>query len=411
MGIMKGLKIGLIAALVMIMFGLCGILVLGIRHTKDGFPTRTTYTDMQLVLDEEVSLDGIDRINIQYDMNSNDVYFYEGEGDTLRVKEYAGYEADEGEISTVEINGNTLEIKGKRRNTHTIRIFGFGYSSGYGYTEIWLPDSYRNALEVKTSSGTIRADFDIVLDGELSFTSSSGDMTLKEVSAAVVEITATSGRINGTGLCAADGDGEIVVQTSSGDVRIEQFMGNTTIETTSGRMEVETIAGSFSGSSSSGDITVGMANGNAVVSTNSGIVKIRGGSGTRNISTSSGDVLIEKAEDVFEVSTTSGRAVVEAEKGAGSIETSSGDVRLTLPELTGELKIRTNSGRVDIGFSKDEALMFEVNTTSGDIATFFDDSLSFSKKGNHAKGTIGNEEQAKEVTIETSSGDVRIKGD
>lgn len=411
MGIMKGLKIGLITALVMIMFGLCCILVWGIRHTKDAFPTRTTYTDMQLVLDEEVSLDGIDRINIQYDMNSNDVYFYEGEGDTLRVKEYAGYETDEGEISTVEINGNTLEIKGKRRNTHTIRIFGFGYSSGYGYTEIWLPDSYRNALEVETSSGTIRADFDIVLDGELSFTSSSGDMTLKEVSAAAVEIMATSGRINGTGLCAVDGDGEIVVQTSSGDVRIEQFMGNTTIETTSGRMEVETIAGSFSGSSSSGDITVGMANGNAVVSTNSGAVKIRGGSGTRNISTSSGDVLIEKAEDVFEVSTTSGRAVVEAEKGAGSIETSSGDVRLTLPELTGELNIRTNSGRVDIGFSKDAALMLEVNTTSGDIDTFFDDSLSFSKKGNHAKGFVGNEEQAKEVTIETSSGDVRIKGE
>ena len=100
--------------------------------------------------------------------------------------------------------------------------------------------------------------------------------------------------------------------------------------------------------------------------------------------------------------------MVKAERGAGSISTSSGDVRLTLPELTGKLNIHTTSGRVDISLSETAAMDFEANTTSGDITTFFDDSLIFSKRGNRSNGTVGSAEQVYEVDIETSSGDVRI---
>lgn len=406
---MKGLKIGLIAVLSVIAAGLCGLLAWGMGHPEDwrSFATEKAYEQMRLVLEKEVSLDGIDSIDIVYDMNSNDVFFYEAEGDTLQVKEYVNYEAGEGEISTVGVNGSTLEIRGKRRSAHMVRMFGFGYNSGYGYTEIWLPVSYKGALTVKTASGDIRSDMDIALDADFAASSSSGDMTLKEVSAAGVALAATSGNVNGAALCAADGSGRIKIETSSGDVRIKTLTGNTTIETTSGYINADTVSGAFEGSSSSGDITVETVDGNAKASATSGYIKIKGGSGTRNISTSSGDVLLEETQEVFEVRTTSGEVTIKADKGSGSISTSSGDVRLTLPALTGNLEIHTTSGEVELGLAADAALDFEADTASGDIDTFFDDSLSFSKKGNSAKGTVGSAPLQK-VDIETSSGDVRI---
>lgn len=389
---MKGLKIGLIAVLSVIAAGLCGLLAWGMGHPEDwrSFATEKAYEQMRLVLEKEVSLDGIDSIDIVYDMNSNDVFFYEAEGDTLQVKEYVNYEAGEGEISTVGVNGSTLEIRGKRRSAHMVRMFGFGYNSGYGYTEIWLPVSYKGALTVKTASGDIRSDMDIALDADFAASSSSGDMTLKKVSAAGVALAATSGNVNGAALCAADGAGRI------------------TIETTSGGVNVDAVSGTFESASSSGDITVGRVDGNAKASATSGYIKIKGGSGTRNISTSSGDVLLEETQEVFEVRTTSGEVTIKADKGSGSISTSSGDVRLTLPALTGNLEIHTTSGEVELGLAADAALDFEADTASGDIDTFFDDSLSFSKKGNSAKGTVGSAPLQK-VDIETSSGDVRIR--
>lgn len=406
---MKGLKIGLIAALSVIVIALCSLLAWGMGHRDAwrSFAADKEYAQMRLVLEKEVSLDGVDGIDIWYDMNSNDVYFYEAEGDTLLVKEYANYEAGEGEISTVGVNGSLLEIRGKRRSARTVHMFGFGYNSGYGYTEIWLPASYKNALTVKTASGDILLELDIALDADFSASSSSGDMTLKEVSAAGVALSASSGDINGAVLCAAEGAGRIKISTSSGDVQLREITGNTTIETTSGYISVDAVSGTFESSSSSGDITVGRADGDTRASATSGYIKIEGGSGKRDISTSSGDVLLEEAQELFEVRTTSGEVIIKADKGSGSISTSSGDVRLTLSELTGELDIHTTSGGVWLSLAADTALDFEANTTSGDIDTFFDDSLDFSKKGNRAKGTVGSAPLQK-VDIETSSGDVRI---
>ena len=58
--------------------------------------------------------------------------------------------------------------------------------------------------------------------------------------------------------------------------------------------------------------------------------------------------------------------------------------------------------------SKMDSFAFEANTTSGEIDTFFDDSLKFSKRGNSAEGTYGSNTQGNKIDIETTSGDVRI---
>ncbi|MDE6640616.1 MAG: hypothetical protein K2K63_08840 [Acetatifactor sp.] len=48
-----------------------------------------------------------------------------------------------------------------------------------------------------------------------------------------------------------------------------------------------------------------------------------------------------------------------------------------------------------------------MDTASGEIYTFFDEVLCFSKRGYYAGGTVGSGER--KIHIGTTSGDVRIK--
>lgn len=382
---MRNIKIGLIVILCVIALGLCGVLVRGIAYGNggglDAKADAKGGTEMHLVLEEEVSLSGIDTISVLYDMNSNDVILHAGEGDTLLVKEYIGYEAKESEISTVTVSGSALEIKGKKRG-----YFGFaGYSDGGGYTELWLPVSYRGNIKIAMLSGVIISEFDLTLGGTFSAASTSGEIITQDISADRVSFS-----------------------TTSGDIRAAALTGGTDISTTSGRVSVEAISGAASVSATSGDVYISRIEGDADLSTVSGVVAVDAGSGRRGVSTTSGDIRLVWTDGDFDISTTSGEVSVNVEAGAGRIESTSGDIRLELPLLTGNLLIDTTSGEVSVKLSGDNSFEFAVDTTSGGISTFFDDSLTFSKKGNYAQGTVGNDTQGRRVDIETTSGDVRV---
>lgn len=401
---MRNVKICLIVVLGIITLGLCGILVQGIRFGR--YRSSDMYKDntqMHLVLEKEISLAGIDSIAALYEMNNNDVYIYEGDGDTLTVKEYVNYEAEDTEISTVSVNGNSLEIKGKKRNNVSYRTFFFSYNSNYGYTELWLPESYKGDIIIETVSGDIESKPDIAIDGVFEASATSGDISLPSILAKSVNIATTSGRVKGNVF-----QGEIAIATASGDVDLTELIGNTQVGTTSGYINVRTIVGNAEFSSTSGDISVIKVDGDTTVSSASGNVKIQEGSGKRNVSVVSGDVRLEEITDVFDISATSGEIRVKAQKGEGKIETTSGDVSLELAELTGKLDIDTTSGEVIISLSEAASFEFKADTTSGDIDTFFDDSLKFSKKGNNAQGKIGANPLNYTINIGTTSGDVRI---
>ncbi len=75
-------------------------------------------------MEKEVSLDGVDRICVTYDMNNNDIRISEAEGDMLTVKEYNTEELAEDEISTVEVDGSRLEVKGRKETELIMCILG-----------------------------------------------------------------------------------------------------------------------------------------------------------------------------------------------------------------------------------------------------------------------------------------------
>ena len=379
---MRNLKIGLLVALCILTVFLCGIFAYGMaghniyRAFWGGYNDRD-YVGMHLVLEKEVPIDGIDSISVSYSMNSNDIFLYEGQGDMLVIKEYNEAELSENELSTVSVNGSKLEIKGKRRSSRSIRAGFFHFGYGGGYTEVWLPASYKGELALATSSGDITSEMDLVLERDLMSASTSGEITMPDITASNVSLASTSG-----------------------NVRIEN------IET-----DTNGTAGDINIATTSGEITVQHVDGNAVFSSTSGNAKIMEGSGERSVSTSSGDIMIDGADGFWKIHSTSGEVWVKGQNDNGSIETTSGDVSLEIVELSGTLDVNTSSGSVNMKLSQDSAFNFSADTASGDINTFFDDDLHFSKRGNSAKGIHGQNPQGNSIRIGTTSGDVRIMKD
>lgn len=448
--IMKSIRIGLIVALSVMAFGLCGILVYGMAG-GDIFRVgaRQSYSNAQLVLEKEIPLDGIESISVLYGMNSNDIYLYESEKDVIIVREYSSSEMSEKELSAVKVNNNFLEIKGARRNYGSFGFHLFGFNGGYynrHYTEVYLPASYRGELLLETSSGDIISELDINSEKDVSVTSTSGDVEFPSVTADNVSVNTSSGYVEMDKIAAgadqsvgvisintSSGDvklgelagkiniesssgyltlgtitGDTQLGTSSGDININEITGETKTESSSGCLTIGTLTGNAQLKTTSGDVEVRCADGDIQIMTNSGTVKIPEGSGSRTISTSSGNIVAGSTAGSFQIKSQSGDVQATIQKGEGSLETTSGDVQLSLEELAGTLNINSSSGYVDITLSDNNEFEFMTSTTSGDIMTFFDNDLTFSSRRNHAQGIHGANEQGNRIEIQTTSGDVRI---
>lgn len=378
---MRNFKIGLLVILCFFTVFLCGIFFYGItghniifRNHPSMYEYNGYYSDMHVVLEEQVPLEGITDISVLYDMNGNDIFIYESESDTLTVREYNQADLQTDQLSTVTVKDGKLLIKGKKKNHSSFFTPFFGFSTGSGYTEIELPVSYCGRLFLKTVSGDIRSQMNLSLKESFRAETTSGDIFLQDISSE-----------------------NAVIESTSGDIRIDSIR-------TPENASVE----DFNIAATSGNVSIDKVMGGAVVNTSSGDVKILGGEGSRDISTTSGNITLKGDSLTWELCSSSGDIRMEAQKGDGTIKTISGEIRLELETLFGALTAQSTSGDVDIVLSKENSFAFHADTTSGDIHTFFDDSLNFSKKGNHAEGTYGKNPKENRVQIETVSGNVRV---
>ena len=196
--------------------------------------------------------------------------------------------------------------------------------------------------------------------------------------------------------------------TSSGEISVRQVTGDADITTTSGGILSENIQGNAHVAASSGDVRIQRIDGDVTAGSSSGDIEIYDGSGMRTVRTTSGEIVLEHVAAVWEAESSSGDVTIKAQEGSGSIHTTSGDIRLDLDKLTGNLTLESSSGLAKIRISQDNAFDFKADTSSGEIATFFDDKLDFSKKGNSAKGVYGSKDTGNRVVVRTTSGDVQV---
>lgn len=406
--VMRKFKIVTLVLWCLLTAGLCGILAYGMSGYGfyAGYQSYEVYGGSpNLVFEKEIPLDGIDNILVQYDMNNNDIYLREGDADVLTIREYNELELKEDEISTVTVTDGRIEVRGKRRNgiEFQIRLGRSGFRSVIGYTEIILPASYKGQLSLMTASGDIKREAALVLEKDFEASTSSGDIMLTDVTAENISLKCSSGDIDADQLI-----GVTDIESTSGEITVRNFVGGTKLKSSSGDIESESITGNARLVTTSGEITVQHVDGDVSAESSSGDIGIHKGSGARTVMTTSGDIRLDGVDGVWEIQTSSGEVWIKAQEGSGSISTTSGDINLKLSRLAGSLNMDSSSGLVQIGIAADNAFDFRADTSSGDIETFFDDDLSFSKRGNSAHGTYGDSEDGSSVVVKTTSGDVWV---
>ncbi len=407
---MRKLKVATILFLAGTAVCLCALLVLVLSGSGVGFGTGGSENagilgqgsgDYALVLEKEFSAENIRGLKIDYGMNSNDVYFYPGEGESVVIREYMNFSPKEKQISSVEEKDGILLVKGGRRNQ-----FGFFFVRPWdAYTEIYLPADMAVQLEdvdIMTVSGEIVSEISFAVQKTFSVSSTSGDFSFPEVRAEIMQAGSTSGNVSMERVLAE----KISVSTTSGDIALGETEGSVKISSTSGNVNLEQISGDIGVSTTSGDISLGEVDGNMDISSASGIVRLREGRGRFDGDTVSGDIRLETLEGAFQVNTTSGNVTLAAGNGWGEAETVSGDVKIFLGSLDGDITVSTTSGNVDIALPETASFTLDFDSSSGGCSTFFDEQLRFSKKGNQAEGQYGSGEDA--VRVSTLSGDLRI---
>lgn len=125
-----------------------------------------------------------------------------------------------------------------------------------------------------------------------------------------------------------------------------------------------------------------------------------------NIASSSGDVDSKNINgNNANITTSSGDMNLVGLGGNGNITSSSGDIELYVNNSSGDMKITTSSGDVNVAFEEDSSYSILGTTSSGDVSSRI---ISINKdKNNKFEFYVGTGE--KNMRITTSSGDVYFK--
>jgi hypothetical protein len=214
------------------------------------------------------------------------------------------------------------------------------------------------------------------------------DVTVKVPDGHKTEVLHKVGAIKATGV-----QGDLLLDTASGSVAIEQCEGKIVADTGSGMVEALGIRGDLRADTGSGSVLIEDFEGDEMVAdTGSGRVET---SDVRcsalNIDTGSGGVEAER---------------VSAERG--KIDTGSGRIRLQLDEIgEGRFVLDTGSGSVDLVLPRRPSVEVSAETGSGSIRVDVDDADYHYRERDEVEFVVGGGKTR--IVIDTGSGSIRIR--
>jgi DUF4097 and DUF4098 domain-containing protein YvlB len=216
--------------------------------------------NFELVNTQEIELENIIDVKIVY--SSERVSVFMGTTDTLIIKEYMS-ENNSQYFAKIIHSGNTVTIE---NGDWPFRFFLNAFNRRL---EVYLPLSYQNTLNIKTSSGKIETSD--LFCSKIGIESSSGNISVKSITADTINIKSASGKIHGEKI-----QGNINLCTSSGDIDFGATNGNVSVETSSGDIDLGLVNGSVNAKASSGDIrcTIVAHTGDISLNTTSGTVRL-----------------------------------------------------------------------------------------------------------------------------------------
>lgn len=125
-----------------------------------------------------------------------------------------------------------------------------------GYTEVYIPASFRGALSIIAEGGIVRSEVNLYSSRQVDISITNGDLELKQVAAERINIAVSSGsfqaeRLSGT---------EISLRHTSGIIEIGEARGRLSVEALSGPITVRELIGGGSIVTRAGTINVELGN-------------------------------------------------------------------------------------------------------------------------------------------------------
>ncbi len=180
---------------------------------------------------------------------------------------------------------------------------------------------------------TIPTQFDVTIE------TTHGDITLRDKLIGTLDVETSAGNIR-----MDDIEGEVRVRTSGGDIRTGKITGNASLNTSGGDIDLRSITGELALHTSGGNITLGDVGKSLKASTSGGDIMIGDVGSEAVVSTSGGNIVVGKVSGRVDMKTSGGD--IQLKGGSGSIRaaTSGGDV--LLERISGSVEARTAGGEI-----------------------------------------------------------------
>ncbi|MCT8138123.1 DUF4097 family beta strand repeat protein [Anaerobacillus sp. CMMVII] len=305
---------------------LIAIGVLAFIFQSNQQPVFNFFSSSTVELNESKVVDGDKITTIDIHSSSPSVYLIPTDSDEITIEL-------NGEVSSklknsfsldVSTNRNKLKVKVNRKN-ETIRNF-FGSMIINAKLEIYVPEKLYDSITIQTSSGAI---------------------TIEDLAATNIELRASSGSIEVSGLHA---EKELNLASSSGRIEAKNSQAKT-----------------VKSAASSGAVTL----------KNLLTEKI-------NVATSSGKIDIIDSEGEITAAASSGRITIENE------------------QLNGNINVSTSSGRVEVSFDELSSAIIDFKGSSGKGNVSVPGMTFEEKSNNQIYGKVGSGDY--EIKVRTSSG-------
>lgn len=230
----RNLKIIRIALWSLVALGLTAILILGITNSNgiNGVFHFTNIIDSNIAVqkDENLDIKGINKI--VFDFSSSDIVVKATDEDNMRIIQKSSKNLKDDEKFQVIQGNNQITIE-KRKFGNLSNTWSFGYFKEV--IEIYLPKNYNSDLDIKTSSGDIKFDSDMILSN-INFSASSGNIVSKyNLQVKDINIETSSGDISTETLTAPT----YKIRATSGNIKINSLTGSGKLDTSSGNIKVQ----------------------------------------------------------------------------------------------------------------------------------------------------------------------------
>lgn len=303
---------------------ICMLLVVALVYLSTGGIWKNSSSNFQEVKKDVLSPEQ----GIEMDLKNIDVKVCLIESDEVEVIQSSNADEKE-EIVEVQQNGNQIVIKSKTssdKGSWSLLGIDDWRKKSKGQIEVKVPKSFRGTLDIKTSSGEVNIEDELILPS-LCIATSSGDISLGEIQSES-QLQTTSGKILVNKLIGKSHQ----LETTSGEISINEIEGQWEMHTTSGAIELGKLKGYGKGKSTSGEISI-----NQFTLT-----------GDVDLKTVSGEVTLNFSSD--------SSATITMQSTSGELN---GDVPIDYTNQKG------NKGIANIGTGKDHEV--QIKTVSGEI--------------------------------------------